>query len=92
MTNSSVSRNHSVLGLTVLLLSLYGNSAWAEIKPAKKPQSKQCVTLGNWSIPGAGQTTQKDVIARAAKASVVLLGETHVNPEHHRWQLQTWVT
>lgn len=91
MTNSSVSRNHSVLGLTVLLLSLYGNSAWAEIKPAKKPQSKQCVTLGNWSIPGAGQTTQKDVIARAAKASVVLLGETHVNADHHRWQLQTLV-
>ncbi|MDH5481199.1 MAG: ChaN family lipoprotein, partial [Nitrosomonas sp.] len=33
----------------------------------------------------------RDVITHAAKHSVVLLGETHVNADHHRWQLQTLV-
>src|SRR5688500_5973958 len=91
MTNFSVSRRNRILSLTVLLLSLCWNNAWAEIKPARKPVPKDCVALGNWVIPGSGQTMQQDVIARAAKASVVLLGETHVNADHHRWQLQTLV-
>ncbi len=91
MTNSSISRHHSVLGLIVLLLSLYGSNVWADIKPAKKPQSKHCVALGNWVVPGIGQTTQQEVISRVTKASVVLLGETHINADHHRWQLQTLV-
>lgn len=46
---------------------------------------------GDWIVPGSGKTSQQEVIARAAKASVVLLGETHVNADHHRWQLQTLV-
>ena len=91
MTNFSVNRSNRMLSLTVLLLSLCWNNAWAEIKPAKKPLPKNCVALGNWVIPGSGQSTQQDVITRAAKASVVLLGETHVNADHHRWQLQTLV-
>ena len=35
-----------------------------------------------------GATTLPEIVARAAGQSVVLLGETHVNREHHRWQLQ----
>ena len=89
MTNFSVSRRNRILSLIVLLVSLCGNNAWAAIKPAKKPAPKDCVPLGNWIVPGAGQATQQEVIARAAKASVVLLGETHINADHHRWQLQT---
>lgn len=91
MTNFSVSRRNRIPGLIVLLLSLYWNSAWGDIKPARKPVPKDCVELGSWVAPGFGRTTQQDVIARAAKASVVLLGETHVNADHHRWQLQTLV-
>jgi uncharacterized iron-regulated protein len=79
------------LSLIALLLSLCWSNAWTAITPAKKPISKDCVPLGNWVVPGSGQTTQQDVISRAAKASVVLLGETHVNADHHRWQLQTLV-
>jgi uncharacterized iron-regulated protein len=67
------------------------DNAWANITPAKKPVPKDCVALGSWVIPGSGSTTQQEVIAQAAKASVVLLGETHVNADHHRWQLQTLV-
>ena len=91
MTNFSMSRRNRILSLTALLLSLCCSNAWAAITPAKKPVPKDCVPLGNWVIPGSGQTTQQDVILRAAKASVVLLGETHVNADHHRWQLQTLV-
>jgi uncharacterized iron-regulated protein len=91
MTNFSISRRNRILSLTALLLSLCWSNAWAAITPAKKPVPKDCVPLGNWVIPGSGQTTQQDVISRAAKASVVLLGETHVNADHHRWQLQTLV-
>lgn len=91
MTNFSISRRNRILSLTVLLLSLCWSNAWAAIKPTKKPVPQNCVALGNWIIPGSGQTTQQEVIARAAKASVVLLGETHINADHHRWQLQTLV-
>ncbi len=91
MTNFSISRRNRILSLTALLLSLCWSNSWAAITPAKKPVPKDCVPLGNWVIPGSGQTTQQDVISRAAKASVVLLGETHVNADHHRWQLQTLV-
>ena len=91
MTNFSISRRNRILSLIALLLSLCWSNAWTAITPAKKPISKDCVPLGNWVVPGSGQTTQQDVISRAAKASVVLLGETHVNADHHRWQLQTLV-
>ena len=91
MKNPGINRFNSILSLIVLLLSLGGGNAWAEIKPARKPVHNNCVALGNWVIPGSGQTTKQDVITRAAQASVVLLGETHVNADHHRWQLQTLV-
>lgn len=31
-------------------------------------------------------------MASVKDKSVVLLGETHINPEHHRWQLQMLAT
>lgn len=76
------------MSLAVILLSL-ATHAGAVITPAKKPVPDNCVPLGQWIVPGSGQAAQHDVIARAAKSSVVLLGETHVNADHHRWQLQT---
>ena len=91
MTNFSINKHNKILSLIALLLSLCWNNAWADIKPAKKPIPSNCVGLGSWVIPGSGKTTQQDVITRAAKASVVLLGETHVNADHHRWQLQTLI-
>ena len=47
-----------------------------------------CVPVARWVAPGGQRLTASDVLARAAKASVVLLGETHDSAEHHRWQLQ----
>ena len=47
-----------------------------------------CVPVAGWVAPGGQRLTASDVLARAAKASVVLLGEAHDSAEHHRWQLQ----
>lgn len=47
---------------------------------------------GTWLDPQAGKiVSQADVIARAAQAQAVLLGETHDIPEIHRWQLHVTV-
>lgn len=48
-----------------------------------------CVAIGEWTVPGAGRVSAADALARATRASVVLLGESHANADHHRWQLQT---
>jgi uncharacterized iron-regulated protein len=47
-----------------------------------------CVPVAGWVSPGGQKLAASDVLARAAKASVVLLGEAHDSAEHHRWQLQ----
>lgn len=73
--------------------------AWSvEITPQRKPVSSgkktspsitECVKTGSWVVPGSGVRSFAEIIAEAARQSVVLLGETHINREHHRWQLQT---
>ena len=60
----------------------------ANVKPGNKPVQTHCVPLGKWMLPGSGQADYANIVARAVKHSVVLLGETHVNADHHRWQLQ----
>lgn len=80
-----------MVGLMLVTLSI-GNVALAQIKPGHKPAKPtqtNCVPLGSWVAPGSGHVANHDVIIRAAENSVVLLGETHVNADHHRWQLQT---
>ncbi|MBX3617440.1 ChaN family lipoprotein [Nitrosomonas sp.] len=89
MVNFLDNRGNRILGLVVMVLGLAMNPAYAMITPSKKPVSNRCVPLGDWVVPGSGKVSQQQVIARAAEAEVVLLGETHVNADHHRWQLQT---
>jgi uncharacterized iron-regulated protein len=49
-----------------------------------------CVAAGGWFDPAGGAPVTADaVLERAAAGAVVLLGEVHDNPDHHRWQLQT---
>jgi uncharacterized iron-regulated protein len=64
------------------------NIASAQTKPGGK-ENIDCVPVGSWITPGGGKMSGTEGIARAAKRSVVLLGEMHDNAEHHRWQLQT---
>lgn len=77
-----------LLGVILLIISYHVDAANAEIKPVQKPLQTDCVPLGAWMVPGGEEISNPEIIARAAKSDVVLLGETHVNKEHHRWQLQ----
>jgi uncharacterized iron-regulated protein len=48
-----------------------------------------CVAPGAWADGAGRPLATNDLLRRAAAAPVVLLGEIHDNPDHHRWQLQT---
>jgi len=54
--------------------------------------SDRCVPPGQWVAPqpdSLGVQPSDRVLARLAQRQVVLLGETHDDAEHHRWQLHT---
>ncbi len=76
-----------LLALTLLAFGAAPNIAVAQTKPDSK-ENLDCVPVGSWIVPGGGKISSTEGIARAAKREVVLLGETHDNAEHHRWQLQ----
>jgi len=80
----------SALLLTFGLITqpLSAEQAEFNIKPGQKPVQQNCVPLGRWAIPGSGTGDYTTIIDRAAKHSMILLGETHTNADHHRWQLQ----
>jgi uncharacterized iron-regulated protein len=51
-----------------------------------------CPTPGAWvAVSDSGRSVRgsETVTAELAQRRVVLLGESHDNPEHHRWQLHT---
>lgn len=49
-----------------------------------------CAPVGAWIEPGKSKPVKvEDVIDEAADRHVVLLGETHDEPEHQRWALHT---
>lgn len=73
-----------LFGVILLIISYHVDAVSTQIKPLQT----DCVPLGTWMVPGGEEISNSDIIARAAKSDVVLLGETHVNKEHHRWQLQ----
>ena len=50
--------------------------------------ARACVPVGAWVIPGS-RKKQQDVARTLARHDVVLLGESHEEAEHHRWQLHT---
>jgi uncharacterized iron-regulated protein len=52
-------------------------------------QQKVCAPVGEWTVPGAGPVAAQEILSRAARESVVLLGESHDSADHHRWQLHT---
>ena len=49
-----------------------------------------CPSLGAWSTPAnASHLTQRQAIEELSERRIVLLGESHDNAAHHRWQLAT---
>ena len=55
---------------------------------ARAVEAAVCVPVGAWVIPGSDEK-QPDVLKSLARRDVVLLGESHDEAEHHRWQLHT---
>lgn len=49
---------------------------------------RDCVPVASWVAPPGTRLDVRRVVTDAARRTVVLLGETHENAEHHRWQLQ----
>jgi uncharacterized iron-regulated protein len=53
---------------------------------------ERCAAPATWTHPtpgGAAALPSQHALAELARRPVVLLGENHENPEHHRWQLHT---
>lgn len=74
----------------LLLPPLLALAAAAAAHEAPAPAARaECVPVAAWVAPGGEKLAARDVLSRAAEASVVLLGESHESAEHHRWQLQT---
>ena len=86
-----------LINVCFILIAILSSTAFAEIIPPTKPiqnlkvasSTKQCVPVASWIVPGKNTPTSfTEIVSRANHHSVILLGETHVNREHHRWQLQ----
>ncbi len=72
-------------GLITLCFAMAGQGVYAA-----EADGDSCVPVGKWVIPGEhGTYTLHDVMQRLADKQILLLGEHHDNPEHHRWELQT---
>lgn len=69
---------------------LYSFSFIASAQPIVENEKidKQCVPEGQWITSKGTRYKNKDILHTLSKSRVVLLGEDHDNPEHHRWQLQ----
>ena len=61
--------------------------AAALAQPARAHEG--CAPVGVWSVPGGERVAAAEILGRAATAQVALLGESHDNADHHRWELHT---
>lgn len=80
----------SAAGVAALVIGLaYGQPVEGG---ASRPADVACAATATWLEPATRRTvTTNTLIGRAAAADIVLLGEVHDDPDHHRWQLQTTV-
>ena len=81
-------RRLALLCQCCLLFSGCGFAAGA----ASGVSTPACVGPGQWAVPkpdGAVIQPGDALLAGLARQQVVLLGETHDDAEHHRWQLHT---
>ena len=81
------------LAAALAAMTLAGCAARAEPQPAPHAAphaARACVAPGAWFDPARQQNlTTPQALARLKDARVVLLGETHVIADHHRWHMQT---
>src|SRR5258708_15806521 len=92
VTANASSRPWTVVLSAALVVAATGLS-WAQANSSASPieTAAACATYGNWIDVKTGQPIDRGVLFRdlVAKAAVVLLGESHTDADHHRWQLNT---
>ncbi|MCW5890041.1 MAG: ChaN family lipoprotein [bacterium] len=75
--------------LPVLLAALVGVAACRAPRPPAPESTGPGVDAATWLRPRDRRATPgPDVLAQAARARIVLLGEHHDRMAHHRWQAQ----
>lgn len=79
--------------LALLAFNAASGPAWADAPATSDARAATaCIDVGAWFAPDAKAPRRLDspaAIAAFSRRAVVLLGESHDNAEHHRWQLQT---
>lgn len=75
------------VAIGLAIVTILAAAAIPAATPARAGEA--CAPVGEWSVPGGGRIAAPEILGRAAKAQVVLLGESHDNADHHRWELQT---
>jgi uncharacterized iron-regulated protein len=92
VTANRSSRLRTVVLSASLVLAATGLS-WAQANSSASPTqtASACAAYGNWIDVKTGQPIDRGALFRdlIAKAAVVLLGESHTDADHHRWQLHT---
>lgn len=78
-----------ILDLARVGMCALGFTAAAILTSLPLRAGEACAPVSQWSIPGGGPIAAQEILARAAAARVVLLGESHDDMDHHRWELQT---
>jgi len=88
MNNSKIYGSRRIVSLLLILCGLMSTSnGFAATGEARA--EKQCVAPGTWvRMQDRRVLTNGEVLKYLSQQQVVLLGEHHDNPDHHRWQLQ----
>jgi len=86
----SVKKRTYLMTALCLILSTQAAVALPKDADAKKIIDTTCIQRSQWISPTDKTVFDTQTLLKnAAKQSVVLLGEQHPDPVHHRWQLQT---
>jgi len=81
---------HDFIAVSVRLRACALALAAAAVLAAAPARAHEgCAPEGIWTVPGSGRIAAQEILARAASAQVALLGESHDNADHHRWELHT---
>lgn len=70
-------------------LCAIGFAAAAMLAAPPARTAETCAPVGEWRVPGSGRIGAPEILGRAATSQVALLGESHENADHHRWELHT---
>ena len=89
----NVFKKRNSIRVFLLLILLFGWMLWYVSAEAAEedsnPAQSQCVAPGTWLQMSDKKTiSNSEIIKYMSGQQVVLLGEHHDNPDHHRWQLQ----